>query len=64
MTVLKHLYRELHELECLAGIDRKNGDYELAIFHEHEAAEVTARINTLECADGMALGAPTFGDVA
>lgn len=60
MTVLEHLRRELHELECRAedavGVD-------LDVLHL-QAAEVADRIKTLEHADGNAFGAPTIGAVA
>ncbi|MER7278353.1 hypothetical protein ABT369_28330 [Dactylosporangium sp. NPDC000244] len=53
MTMLEHLRREHQQLQHLAKQDRDNADWELAIWHEHEAAEVEARIATLEHADGQ-----------
>jgi hypothetical protein len=60
VTVLEHLRRELHELECRA--ETADGDG-LHVLHL-QAAEVAARIDTLELADGNAYGAPTIGAVA
>lgn len=64
MTILEHLRRELHELEHLAANDRDGGDFELAVWHEAEAAAVGARIDTLERADGLAYGIPMDGAAA
>jgi hypothetical protein len=59
--LLAALRRDLHELEHLAAKDCEAGDWTMARFHEQEAAEVAARIDTLEHADGLAYSFPMDG---
>lgn len=62
--MLEHLRREHQELQHLAAADRDNADWEMAAWHEQEAAEVEDRIKTLERADGLTAGVPMYGSEA
>jgi hypothetical protein len=59
--MLEHLRREHQELVHLADGYAEAGDDAMARFHEHDAVVLAARIETLELADGLAVGAPVDG---
>ncbi len=48
MPDLAHLYREMHELQCLAADERRDGFIEWAVHHENDAADVERQIEALE----------------
>lgn len=62
--LLAHLRRELEDFDCRAKTAREDGDDLFAVLLERDAAVVSARIATLEGADGNARSFPITGEAA